>query len=226
MDYLSGSVPSTTEREEDFYLDKNITFKKDDLKKGQNLHKIRRYMIGRKGVDYRKKDPEELVDDFVQHMRYFNANSVSTTGELRYINKADEKTKADARAAYQIYEQLGNVFQNDGAMGAVDGISDYIFAAAKDPTNYVGLITGVVGRLLAGSYTIAGKKIVLDAVKRAGLQAARDGANATQIKRAAEKAGMQAARRATKAGLSKNQSNKAAAKVTEEVTKEGRRKVI
>ena len=37
-----------------------------------------------------------------------------------------------ARKAYQIYEQLGNVFQNDGVMGAVDGVKDYIFAAAKD----------------------------------------------------------------------------------------------
>ena len=226
MDYLSGSVPSTTEREDDFYLDKNVTLKKDDLKEGQNLHRIRRYMIGRKGVAYRKKDPEELVDDFVQHMRYFNANSVSTTGELRYINKADEKTKADARAAYQIYEQLGNVFQNDGAMGAVDGISDYIFAAAKDPTNYIGLITGGIGRFLAGGYTLAGKTAIQSAVKRAALQAAKSGKSASEIKRAAEKAGMQAARRATKAGLSKKQSDKAAEKVTQEVTKEGRRKVI
>ena len=37
-------------------------------------------------------------------------------------------------------------------MGAVDGVKDYIFAAAKDPTNYVGRITGGIGRLVAGSY--------------------------------------------------------------------------
>jgi hypothetical protein len=225
MDELFGGTSVTPDREEDFYLDKNVTLKKDDLKEGANLAKIRRYMSGRKGVAYKTKDVEETVDDFVQHLRYFNANSVSTTGELRFINKADDNMKKAARDAYQLYDQLGNVFQNDGAMGAVDGVKDYIFAAAKDPTNYIGLITGGVGRLLAGSYTIAGKKIVLDAVKRAGLQAARDGANATQIRKAAEKAGMQAARRAAKAGLSKNQSKKAAEKVTQEVTKQGRKKV-
>ena len=225
MDELFSGTSSAPSREEDFYIDKNVTLKKDDLKVGQNLAKVRRYMAGRKGVGYKNKDVEETVDDFVQHMRYFNSNAVSTTGELRFINKADDKMKKTARDAYLLYEQLGNVFQNDGAMGAVDGIKDYIFAAAKDPTNYVGLITGGVGRLLAGSYTVAGKKIVLDAVKRAGLQAARDGANATQIRKAAEKAGMQAARRAAKAGLSKGQSKKAAEKVTQEVTKEGRRKI-
>ena len=225
MDELFGGTSVTPDREEDFYIDKNATLKKDDLLKYEYLTPIRSYMVDRKGVGYKNKKADEVIEDFVQHMRYFNANSVSTTGELRFINKANQRTKDRAGKAYQIYEQLGNVFQNDGAMGAVDGVKDYIFAAAKDPTNYVGLITGGVGRLLAGSYTIAGKKIVLDAVKRAGLQAARDGANATQIRKAAEKAGMQAARRAAKAGLSKNQSKKAADKVTQEVTKEGRKKV-
>ena len=225
MDELFGGASVTPDREEDFYIDKNATLKKDDLKKYEYLTPIRSYMIDRKGVGYKNKKADEVIEDFVQHMRYFNANSVSTTGELRFINKANQRTKDRAGKAYQIYEQLGNVFQNDGAMGAVDGVKDYIFAAAKDPTNYVGLITGGVGRVLAGSYTFAGRKIVLDAVKRAGLQAARDGANATQIRKAAEKAGMQAARRAAKAGLSKNQSKKAADKVTQEVTKQGRKKV-
>ena len=131
MDQLFGSASAiTTDREEDFYIDKNVTLNKNDLKEGQNLDKIRRYMIGRKGVSYRNKSAEETVEDFVQHMRYFNANSVSTTGELRFINKADDKMKRTAKDAYMIYEQLGNVFQNDGAMGAVDGVKDYIFAAA------------------------------------------------------------------------------------------------
>ena len=227
MDQLFGSASAiTTNREEDFYIDKNATLKKDDLKQYEYLTPIRSYMIDRKGVDYRNKKADEVIEDFVQHMRYFNANSVSTTGELRFINKANQRTKDTAGKAYQIYEQLGNVFQNDGAMGAVDGVKDYIFAAAKDPTNYVGLITGGIGRFLAGGYTLAGKKAIQEAVKKAGIQAAKNGKSSAEIKRAAQRAGMQAAKRATKAGLSKNQSNKAAAKVTEQVTKEGRRKVI
>ena len=227
QELYKGSTRSTLpEREEDFYIDKNATLKKDDLLKYEYLTPIRSYMIERKGVDYQDKSAEEVVDDFVQHMRYFNANSVSTTGELRFINKASQRTKDTAGKAYQIYEQLGNVFQNDGAMGAVDGVKDYIFAAAKDPTNYLGLVTGGLGRFLAGGYSLAGKKVIQDAVKRAGLQAARDGKSASQIRKAAEKAAMQAARKAARSGLSKNQSKKAAEKVTQEVTKEGRRNVI
>jgi len=227
QELYKGSTRSTLpEREEDFYIDKNATLKKDDLLKYEYLTPIRSYMIERKGVDYQDKNAEEVVEDFVQHMRYFNANSVSTTGELRFINKASQKTKDTAGKAYQIYEQLGNVFQNDGAMGAVDGVKDYIFAAAKDPTNYLGLVTGGLGRFLAGGYSLAGKKVIQDAVKRAGLQAARDGKSASQIRKAAEKAAKQAARKAARSGLSKNQSKKAAEKVTQEVTKEGRRNVI
>ena len=154
------STQPTPDREEDFYLDKNVTLKKDDLKQYQYLTPIRNYMIERKGADYKDKEAEEVIDDFVQHMRYFNANSVTTTGELRFINKADDATKRRAGKAYEIYEQLGNVFQNDGAMGAVDGVKDYIFAAAKDPTNYLGIVTGGVGRLLAGSVSITGKKLL------------------------------------------------------------------
>jgi len=213
------------EREEDFYIDKNLTLKKDDLTKYQYVTPIRSYMMERKGVDYKNKSDEEVVDDFVQHMRYFNANTVSTTGELRFINKADEKTKAKAAKAYEIYEQLGNVFQNDGAMGAVDGVKDYIFAAAKDPTNYAGLITGGIGRLFAGSYSITGKKLVKESVRRAGLQAAKDGASKAQVKKAAIKAGKEAAKRAIKAGTSDFQAKKVAEKVTNQVTKEGRRSV-
>ena len=226
MEELFGGSTVSADRQEDFYIDKNTTLKKDDLMKYEYLTPIRSYMIDRKGVGYRNKDAEEVIEDFVQHMRYFNANSVSTTGELRFINKADQGTKDRASKAYQIYEQLGNVFQNDGAMGAVDGVKDYIFAAAKDPTNYVGLITGGLGRFLAGGYTLAGKKFIQESVKKAGIEAARQGATSAQIKKAAEKAGLEAARRAAKAGLSKNQSKKAAEKVSQQVTKEGRRTLI
>ena len=82
-DIMSGPAVSVTpDREEDFYIDKNVTLKKDDLLKYEYLTPIRSYMVDRKGVSYKKKSDEEVIEDFVQHMRYFNANSVSTTGEL------------------------------------------------------------------------------------------------------------------------------------------------
>ena len=75
------------------YFDDNNPLKKDDLKKYQYLTPIREYMIERKGVDYRTAADDDVVDDFVQHMRYFNANTISTANEARFVHKANENTK-------------------------------------------------------------------------------------------------------------------------------------
>ena len=93
MDELFGGTSVTPDREEDFYIDKNATLKKDDLLKYEYLTPIRSYMVDRKGVSYKNKKADEVIEDFVQHIRYFNANYVSTTGELRFINKANQRTK-------------------------------------------------------------------------------------------------------------------------------------
>ena len=79
---FSGSSAVSTDREEDFYIDKNATLKKDDLKKYEYLTPIRSYMVDRKGVDYKDKKDDELIEDFIQHMRYFNANDSCTNSLL------------------------------------------------------------------------------------------------------------------------------------------------
>ena len=228
IEFGTGDSSPTTftrqQKQDDFYLDKNVKLKKDDIKNNYEYsNAIREYMVSRKGVDYQDTPTDEMIEDYVDHLRHFNANSVTTAGELRFINKADDATKAKARKAYEIYEQLGNVFQNDGAMGAVDGIKDYIFAAAKDPTNYLGLATGGVSRLAVAGVSLTGKQMVRAAVREAGKNALREGASRNAAKAAAKKAGKEAAARAVKAGLSKKASNKIAGQVAEETQKEGRR---
>src|SRR5210317_76436 len=79
----------------------------DDLLEYENINAIRDYMIRRKGVQYRDMEPEEVVDDFVGHLRFFNANIVSTGGEVRFISGASEEDKASAARAYELYDQLG-----------------------------------------------------------------------------------------------------------------------
>ena len=216
-------TPSTLDTQDDFFIDKSVTLKKDDLKKYEYVNPIRDYMIERKGVDYQTATEEDVVEDFVQHMRYFNANTVSTAGELRFINKADDRRKAKARKAYEIYEQLGNVFQNDGVMGAVDGVKDYIFAAAKDPTNYLGLATGGAARVGVAGISLTGKQMVRASVREAGRKALQDGATRSAAIAAAQKAGKEAATRAIKAGTSKKQSKKVADQVVNTVQKDSRR---
>ena len=227
-DQQSGFDPEVEPEEmaeEEFILDPGKTLKKNDLKRYQYLNPIRDYMVERKGVDYKDLDADEVVEDFVDHMRYFNANTVSTAGEVRFISKADDVRKDKAKKAYQIYDQLGNVFVNDGVMGAVGGVKDYVFAAATDPTNYLGLITGGVGRAAAAGVSLTGKQAIKAAVRQAGKEALTSGATKQAAKEAAERAGVEAARRAIQQGMTSKQAGRLYGDVAKRVSQEGRRAV-
>ena len=222
-DFYTGASSATPmmETPEPIFTGDSLT--KDELTQRQYLQPIRDYMIERKGVDYKDIADEKVVDDFVQHMRYFNANTISTANEARFVSKADENTKNKARRAYEIYDNLGNVFQNDGALGAVDGVKDYVFAAAKDPTNYLGLITGGIARAGAAGVTFTGKRAVRETVRRAYQEAYKDGASKTAAKKAGIEAGKIAAKRAISKGATSEAADKAAGEVTRRVALENRR---
>ena len=223
-DFYTGETSITTpmmETPEPLFTGDSLS--KDELKQRQYLQPIRDYMIERKGVDYKDIKDEKVVDDFVQHMRYFNANTISTANEARFVSKADENTKNKARRAYEIYDNLGHVFMNDGALGAADGVKDYIFAAAKDPTNYLGLVTGGIARAGAAGVTFAGKRAVRETVKKAYQEAYKSGASKSAAKKAGIEAGKIAAKRAVSKGATSEAADKAAGEVTRRVTLENRR---
>ena len=222
-DFYTGesTVAPMMETPEPIFTGDSLT--KDELTQRQYLQPIRDYMIERKGVDYKDIADEKVVDDFVQHMRYFNANTISTANEARFVHKADENTKNKARRAYEIYDNLGHVFQNDGALGAVDGVKDYVFAAAKDPTNYLGLITGGIARAGAAGVSFTGKRAVRETVRRAYQEAYKEGASKSAAKKAGIEAGKIAAKRAVSKGSTSEAADKAAGEVTRRVTLENRR---
>ena len=204
MKNLYGSTDTSTKKEyETLSFDPEETLSVDDIRKDYKYNSpIRDYMIERMGIDYQTKSDEAVVDDFVQHMRYFNSNTVSTAGEVRFVTKANKRQKETARKAYQIYDQLGNVFVNDGLMGAVKGVGDYVFAAASDPTNYLGILTGGIGRAAAGGIQVSGKQVIKAAVRRAGREALQSGATKKAAREAGREAGRKAAARAAAQGMS------------------------
>ena len=106
------------------------------------LEKVRRYMITRKGKQYAGKDAEDMVDEWVEHMRYFNTNEVSTVKEAMKVSNMSDVEKDAAADAYKLYDELGYFWQNDGLGGAVDGLWDYMKAVATSPSTYVGFGIG------------------------------------------------------------------------------------
>ena len=221
-----GSTPETNPINETLSFDTGESLTVDDLKQSyQYSNVIRDYMVERHGKDYLKKSKEEVVDDFVKSMRYFNANTVSTAGEVRFVSKANDRQKEVARKAYQVYDQLGNVFVNDGLFGAVSGVKDYVFAAALDPTNYLGLLTGGIGRAGAAGVQVTGKQAIKAVVQRAGREALKSGATKQAAKEAAEKAGKLAAAKAARQGMSKRSANNIYKSVVDKMTPEASRAI-
>lgn len=178
--------------------------KKKDLLRYENVNTIRNYMSANKGADYIDMDKESLVEDFVDHMRFFNTNSLGTAGEVRFISKADDNTKAMAAEAYKLYDSMGNVFVNDGAYGAIDGVKDYVFAAVADPTNLVGVLTGGFGKAAALGVTQGSKQALRQAASQAAKRAAQSGAT----KEAAENAGIEAGTLMAQRMIAKSASGK------------------
>ena len=206
--------PTRARREEPFDGD----LKQSDLLQYENLNRIRSYMTDRNGVQYRDMEPEEVVDDFVEHMRFFNTNLISTAGEVRYITNASEEQKARAASAYELYDQLGSVFSNDGFFGAVEGVGEYIQAAALDPSNYVGLLTGGLGRAGAFGMTKSSIALVKQAAREAGERATASGAT----QQAAERASQAAANRTIQRLAQRNVSGEAADRIANRVAQQER----
>ncbi len=227
MKNLYSSADTSTKKEyETLSFDPEETLSVDDIRKDYKYNQpIRDYMIERMGIDYQSKSDEDVVDDFVKHMRYFNSNTVMTAGEVRFVTKANKRQKETARKAYQIYDQLGNVFVNDGLMGAVKGVGDYVFAAASDPTNYLGILTGGIGRAAAGGVQVSGKQVIKAAVRKAGRDALRSGATKKAARDAGRKAGKEAAARAAAKGMTAKRTKGIYDKVSNIVETEAKKSI-
>jgi len=190
---LNSFFDGDTDEEEDLFsstLPDNETLKIKDLYERRNLNVIREYMSRNKGEDYRTmEDNDKLVNDFVDHMRWFNANTLSTAGEVQFVRKGSEADKAAAADAYRLYDSLGNLFTRGETIGGqIDGIKDYIFAAAADPSNYLGLLTGGVGRAATLGVTQETKRRIRQAARNAYKEAIKKGANSEATKKIVKEA--------------------------------------
>lgn len=184
--------------EDDTPFDPSETLKKDDLKTGERVRAIRAHMVDYRGVDYKVgagKSDDEVVEDFVDNMRWMNSNIGALTSTVRFISNADGDTKQRAGEAYKLYDQLGNVFTNDGFAGAVDGMKDYLFATATDPSTYLGLATGGLGKAAGVGLTQAGRALVKKTAIEAGKAAIKKGATQEAAKSASDAAFKQATKR-------------------------------
>ena len=196
--------------------------KKDDLYDYRNIGVIRNYMARKKGVGYKNASPEKVVEEFVNHMRSFNSNAITTAGEVMFVSRGSEDDKKAANAAYELYDSLGNVFVNDGFYGAADGVFDYMYNAVTDPTNYIGALTGGYGKMAAVGILPSSRRGVRAAASAAAKRAALSGATRS----AAQNAGIEAGTMMTQKMIKNSASSAAVTKQAQMAAKEAYRVAI
>ena len=217
-----GATTGSTTIDESFYesnIPEGDKLKKKDLYNFKNLNTIRNYMSRSKGVDYKTAESKKVVEDFVDHMRYFNSNTISTAGEVMFVSRGSEEDKQAANEAYKLYDSLGNVFVNDGFFGAVDGIRDYVYSAVTDPTNYLGAFTAGYGKAAAVGINQSSRALVKKAASNAAMKAARSGAT----KEIAQKAAKEAGEAMSQKMIANSAKKEAIAKQSEQAAKEAYR---
>lgn len=131
----------------------------------ERLDKIRRMMSTTKDVYYDTAPAEEVVGDFMTHMRWMNTNEVSTAKEALNVAAADEEQKAIYGEAYKVYDEMGSVFSNGDGW---NGMIDYGAAFVTSPSLWLGVGIGKI----AGS---AGTKAAAKATTMAAINAATQG---------------------------------------------------
>lgn len=129
----------------------------------QKMDKIRNMMVVAKGIDYKKKPDEEVVDDFLAHMRWVNANEAYTANEAINVLSSSDREKATYGEAYQIYEDMGNIFTTGSWSDLASGIGDYTKATITSPSLWAGI---GVGKALGRAGSVAGRKLIVDEITK------------------------------------------------------------
>lgn len=166
-------VTSIFDDERDYVpaVDKTFLTNEQILKDPLQLKTARDYMVVRQGDYYKTASDEDVLDDFVDHMRWRDTNEAVTIGEAISVYGLEEREKKTYADAYKLYDKLGTAYQAGGVGELADAAAHYTGAILSSPSTFVG---GFLGRALSKPVTrgitkLAGgqieKKVVTEAAK-------------------------------------------------------------
>jgi len=137
----------------------------NDLMSDKNFAVVNQYMGQRFGMDEKNYDRKEVVDSYINHMRKFSfGQSVTTLGELSYLNSTTNINKSGAGQAYTLFDNMNNAFSSEYTLGQkADAVGDYARALIVDPVNILSL---GIGKLITGGATKAAATLAKQAVKQ------------------------------------------------------------
>lgn len=186
----AASAPVTTpKREVKSIYDVANTIKRpylrnqDILANPTQMKSVRDYMTTRMGDYYKTASNEDVLDDWVDHMRWVNTNEVNTVGEARNVLSLEEKDKPVYADAYRLYDEMGSAYQAGGGAELLDAVGNYTGAVLSSPSTWIG---GFVGRALSKPATKLVAKATQEALKTGVKEGVETVAKKEVIKKAAK----------------------------------------
>ena len=117
--------------------------------------------------------PEEVYDEFMEHMRYSSVNEITALRDLEYAQNAKEEDKNSFGRLIDIYDRM------PGEDLSMKMMLDYAEGIATAPSTYLGIITGGTGKAaaVAGTQTarLGLRKVLAGTVRQAFEQPLKSG---------------------------------------------------
>ena len=112
-------------------------------------------------------DKNEIVDKFMEHMRYQNVNEITALRDLEYAQNANRQGKQTFARLIDAYDRIDDL-EEASDYGRM--MLDYAQGIATAPSTYLGIVTGGVGKGAAVAGTQAAKiglrKVLSSAIAR------------------------------------------------------------
>jgi hypothetical protein len=144
------------------------TITREDLVADADFIADATYFLRDRNNDTSLMTNQEVLDKFMEHMRYQNVNEITALRDLEYAQNTDRQGKQTFARLIDAYDRIDDLeeAQDYGRM-----MLDYAQGIATAPSTYLGIITGGTGKAAAVAGTQAAKigvrKILSSAIRRA-----------------------------------------------------------
>ena len=147
---------------------KRDTLTRDELASDSDFIADATYFLRERGGVDELMTKDEVIDKFMEHMRFQNTNEITALRDLEYAQNADRQGKQTFARLIDAYDRIDDLEEVDdyGRM-----MLDYAQGIASAPSTYLGIITGGTGKAASIAGTQAAKigirKILSSAMTRA-----------------------------------------------------------
>lgn len=124
------------------------------------------FLAKRKNLDL--VDPEEIYDNYIEHMRQSDVNELDTIGDLMYAQEASDEDKSEMRRLYDTWDRMPIDLTDD--LGGK--IMDYGEGLLTAPSTYLSIATGGGAKLGTVAAQQAAKVATKEIIKRGVLSSA------------------------------------------------------